>query len=163
MAKIDRIGFDPQAPADPDQQTDIINVTATVGANGVNNPEDVIIVQALLKFALEPRPDYRGVRFPEPSGANVVTTAQIIKKYQRHQSRSGSRVSIDGRVDPLKGGIYAYGKKKMWTIYTLNLDAVETALLSGAGDPIKAICRRWSVVDRILNKNGVGTLGLELE
>ena len=162
MAKIETIGFDASAPNDPDQQTEIINVSATVGANGVNNQEDIIVVQALLKFALEPRPEFREVNFPEPCGAFLKTTTQIIKKYQRHQSREGTRVPIDGRIDPLKGGIYAFGSKKMWTIYTLNIDALETALIGGYGDPIGAICKRWPFIRGILNKSGVGTLGLEL-
>lgn len=163
MAKIETIGFNPKAVNDPEQQTEIINVSASVGANGVNNHEDVIVVQALLKYALERNPDFRNSDFPEPSGAFIKTTAQLIKKYQRHQSRNGQKVPIDGRIDPVRGGIFAYGSNKWWTIYALNVEAFEPALLYGDKSPIEGICKRWAFIKPILNKNGAGSLDLSLE
>lgn len=161
MAKIQTVGYNPN---DPQDTTDIINVSASVGTNGVNNSEDVIVVQALLKYALEPRIDFRSAEFPEPSGAFIKTTAQLIKKYQRYNNRKENvRVAIDGRIDPVKGGAYANGTRKHWTIYSLNVEALEVALLSGHKSPIEGICKRWSFIRGILNKNGVGSLGLELE
>ena len=161
MAKIETVGFNLNNPQDT---AEIINVSASVGVNGVNNSEDVIVVQALLKYALEQRIDFRGAEFPEPSGAFIKTTSQLIKKYQRYNNREGNiRVSIDGRIDPVKGNAFANGTKKHWTIYSLNADAMEVALLSGHKSPIEGICKRWSFIRGILNKNGVGTLGLELE
>ena len=163
MARIDIIGFNPNAPDDPEQQTEIINVSAAVGANGVNNNEDVIVVQALLKYALERDPYFQNEEFPEPCGAFLKTTAKLIKKYQRYQSRNGQNVPIDGRIDPLKGGMYAYGSNKWWTIYALNIEAMKPALLSGHKSPIEGICNRWSFIRSILNKNGIGSLNLALE
>lgn len=161
MAKIETVGFN---PGNPDDKADIINVSASVGSNGVNNSEDVIVVQALLKYALEERREYRGAEFPEPSGAFVNSTAQLIKKFQRHNNRAQNvRVAIDGRVDPAKGGAYAHGSRKHWTIYSLNVAALEMAILNGQNSAIEAICNRWSFIRGLLNKNGIGSLDLELE
>jgi hypothetical protein len=163
MAKIERIGFDPKAPNDPELQTDIINVSAAVGANGVNYKDDVIVVQALLKYSLERHPKFKDVELPEPTGAFIGATARLIKKYQRYQTRDGQDVAIDGRIDPIKGGVFAYGTKKWWTLYALNVEAIRPTILEGHTSPIKAICDRWSIVKTILEKNGVGSLNLALE
>lgn len=161
MAKIETVGFNPR---NPDDKAKIINVSASVGANGVNNSEDVIVVQALLKYALGERREYWDAEFPEPSGAFIDSTARLIKKFQRHNNRAQNvRVAIDGRIDPVKGGAYAQGTKKHWTIYSLNVSALEIALLNGHNSAIEGICKRWSFIQGILSKNGVGSLGLELE
>ncbi|MEZ5426461.1 MAG: hypothetical protein R2747_09360 [Pyrinomonadaceae bacterium] len=160
MAKIDTIVFDPTIPDGRDR---MINVSATVGANGVNHQDDVIAVQALLKYALQWRNDFKGEEFPEPSGAFIKATAHLIKKYQRHMNRKSHNMSIDGRIDPAKSGIYAYGTKKIWTIYALHVDSIETALLSGHKTPIDGICKRWPFMEAILEKQGVGSLNLALE
>lgn len=160
MAKIENIKF----AEGPYNTTDIINVSASVGVNGVNRSEDIIIVQALLKYGLEGRTEFRDAEFPEPSGAFVKTTAKLIKKYQRFNNRSeGVRVSIDGRIDPLTGSVFAYGKKKHWTIYSLNVHAEEMSLVYYNTPLIEGICKRWPFIGEMLNKNGVGTLGLPLE
>lgn len=147
-----------------DMTDDVINVTATVGVGGVNLQQDVIVVQALLRYALESIPDFQDVKIPEPTGGDVRTTAEIIKKFQRYYNRTGRKpVSIDGRIDPIQGKTeYAYGTNKLWTLYALHTKAIEVSLLSGKGDPIKAICQRWSAVKAVL-ENSVGSLGLALE
>ena len=142
---------------------EIINIAATVGANGVNLKQDVIVVQALLKYTLEGIPDFRDVKFPEPTGTDVRTTTEIIKKFQRYFNRTNrQQVSIDGRIDPIKGGSpHAYGTTRLWTLYALHSKAREISLLSGNPPPIEAICRRWSAVSAVLG-NSVGSLGLVL-
>lgn len=142
---------------------DVINVTATVGVGGVNLQQDVIVVQALLRYALESIPDFHN-KIPEPTGGDIRTTAEIIKKFQRYHNRTESNpISIDGRIDPIQSKTrFAYGTNKFWTLYALHTKAMETSLLSGKGDPIKAICNRWSAVEAVL-QNSVGSLGLALE
>jgi hypothetical protein len=143
---------------------EVINVTATVGVGGVNLQQDVIVVQALLRFALEDVGGFQDVQIPEPTGGDVRTTAEIIKKFQRYYNRTKrDPISIDGRIDPIQGKTpFAYGTNKLWTLYALHQRAIETSLLSGKGDPIKAICRRWSAVKAVL-ENSVGSLDLALE
>ena len=156
MAKIINIEMSPGLT------DEVINVAATVGANGVNLQEDVIVVQALLKYTLERLSDFSDVKFPEPTGGDIRTTTQIIKKFQRYNNRGEKQtVSIDGRIDPIKG-IYAHGTNKYWTLYALHSKAREISLLSGSAPPVEAICRRWSAVKAAL-VNGVGSLGLALE
>lgn len=143
---------------------EVINITATVGVGGVNLEQDVIVVQALLRYALESVGDFQEVNIPEPTGGDVRTTAAIIKKFQRYQNRTERRpVSIDGCIDPIQGKTpFAYGTNKLWTLYALHQRAMETSLLSGNPNPIDAICRRWSAVKTVL-ENSVGSLGLALE
>lgn len=147
-----------------DMTDEVINVTATVGVGGVNLQQDVIVVQALLKYALESVWDFKDVKIPEPTGGDVRTTAEIIKKFQRYYNRTKrDPVSIDGRIDPIQSKTpFAYGTNKLWTLYALHQRAIETSLLSGTGDPIKAICRRWSAVKAVF-ENSIGSLGLALE
>lgn len=157
MAKIINIELHPGIP------NEIINISASVGAGGVNLQQDVIVVQALLKHALEPVWDFREVKFPEPTGGDIRTTTEIIKKFQRYNNRKTNQpVPIDGRIDPIKDGRYAYGTNKFWTLYALQSKALEISLFSGNSHPIEAICRRWSAVKAAL-ENSVGSLGLALE
>ena len=164
MPKIETVGFNPNNIYATEDTIEIINITASVGANGVNLREDVVVVQAMLKYTLERRPYFRGTVFPEPTGADAKATAELIKKYQRFNNKTSFiKVPIDGRIDPLKDGMYAHGTSKQWTIYSLQADALEIALLNGHPSMIEGICRRWSFIRGIFNLNGVGSLGLELE
>lgn len=142
---------------------EVINITATVGVGGVNLQQDVIVVQALLRYALESVWDFKDVKIPEPTGGDIRTTTEIIKKFQRYNNRTTKQpVPIDGRIDPIRDGKNAYGTNKFWTLYALHSKAMEVSLLSGNPHPIEAICRRWSAVKAVL-ENSVGSLGLALE
>ena len=152
MAKIETFTTNPDLP--PDHAIEFINLGASVGLNGVNRKEDVMVVQALLKCALESHPHFKDVKFPEPNGSLTRDLIEIIKKYQRFNNRNDPiKIPVDGRIDPLQNGLYVPGKRRFWTILALNARALETSLLSGGGDPIKAICRRWSAVGAILNND----------
>ena len=143
-----------------------INVTGSVGRGGVNAKNDVMVVQAMLKYALEDRAQFKNVPFPAPSGTIEEDTIQLIYKYQRHlRSRLRVRVSVDGRIDPARGE-RAFGSKGQWTIQSLNGDAMEAWLVfKGGGDNyIEAICRKYP---QVLNALGgsipVGGLSMSLE
>ena len=149
MAKIETFTENPSVP---DEAIQFINIGASVGLNGVNQKDDVMVVQALLKCALESHPHFKNVNFPEPNGLMTRDLIEIIKKYQRFNNRKDPiKMPVDGRIDPMRNGVYVPGKRKFWTIFALNTRALETSLLSGTGDPIKAIPRRWSTVGAILN------------
>lgn len=142
-----------------------LNVTAPVGANGVNLKDDVIVVQALLNYSLRYRNDFRGRKFPVVSGGMDAGTLRLIKKLQDFINKSPhhQNVTADGRIDPAKGDRVA-GKKRRWTILELNLLALETWLLDSArnGSPIGDVCARYPHVKEVLD-NSVGSLGLSLE
>ena len=157
MAKIETFTANPNLP--PDHAIEFINIRASVGLNGVNRKEDVTVVQALFKCALDSHPHFKDVKFPEPNGSMTREMIEIIKKYQRFNNRKDPiKIPVDGRIDPLQNGLYVPGKRRFWTILALNSRALETSLLNGSGDPIKAISRRWSAVGAILNSDD--TLGL---
>ena len=153
-----------------------VNLAAAVGTRGVNSKDDVIAVQALLKYAMSGRQAWEGVKFPEPTGAMDAATVSLIRKYQSFaRRRSNGAVSVDGRIDPAKGE-RAVGKRGMWTILMLNGDAMETWFLNGS--PNSSFIRDMGLkypafqvaigegvgsLNLTLEGSGVGTLGLELE
>lgn len=167
MAKIENIGG-----------SDQINLSASVGRNGTNHKDDVIAVQAMLKYALEGISGWEGVRFPQPTGTMDAQTRSLIKKFQRFLRRYNPTAPVDGRIDPADGQM-ARGKKVMWTIIALNTQAMETWLLNKrmGANYIHAVgllypAFKVAVGDEGVGSlnlpldggsNGVGTLGLELE
>jgi hypothetical protein len=141
-----------------------VNLSASVGRNGVNNKNDVLAVQALMKYGLEDNPDWRGMRFPEPTGTFDGLTLALIKRYQRHLKRLVSSAKVDGRIDPAKGTFTA-GGRVMWTILSLNSDAMATWIFNkqiGSGY-IHAIGQIYPAFKSAIGDGGVGTLNLELE
>ncbi len=144
-----------------------INIDASVGRGGVNNKQDVLVIQAMLKFALEGRDYFKGDVFPLPTGMMDANTLRLIEKYQRYlRLKRDVKVSVDGRIDPSKG-LYVKDRRKLfWTIIQLNGDALEMSLLfnkGGSGDYIQGIRNMFPQVNAILNGTAVGTLNLALE
>ncbi len=143
-----------------------INVGCPVGRGGVNQKDDVLVIQALLKYALEGRDYFRRDKFPEPTGALDPDTARLIEKYQRYLRRKRElKISVDGRVDPANGSIYVTGKRLKWTITMLNGDAMEMHLTHNRpGESyIHGICLFYPQVRAVLGELPTGTLGLPLE
>ena len=155
MAKIDVIN-----------DFEFLNVAASVGANGVNLRDDVVIVQALLHYSLRKRGGFRGLKFPVVSGAMDGGTTDMIRRFQHFIKKSPwhrTKVATDGRIDPAKGEEVA-GKKRRWTILELNYMALEMWLLdsSANGGFINDMSVRYPIVGEVLS-NSVGSLGLSLE
>lgn len=153
MAKIEIINEMPQ-----------VNVSASVGRNGVNNESDVIAVQGLMKYALEDTLEWRGIKFPEPSGVMDSTMRAIIKRYQRHLKRHVKNTTVDGRIDPAKG-LFTNGGKTMWTIMALNTDAINTWVLGKriGVNHVHAIGTLYPAFKAAIGDKGVGTLNLPLD
>jgi hypothetical protein len=153
MAKIEQINELPQ-----------VNLSSSVGRNGVNDKDDVIAVQALMKYALEGERDWAGIQFPEPTGTMDAKTRELIKRYQRHVKRLVNTAKVDGRIDPAKG-LFARGANVMWTIMSLNSDAMATWYLSKrlGRNYIHAIGTLYPAFKSAIGDAGVGTLNLELE
>jgi hypothetical protein len=143
-----------------------INVSNSVGRHGANDRADVLVVQALLKYGLEGRHYFRNHKFPEPTGTINENTIGLITQYQRYvRLKLKNRMSVDGRIDPSRGGIHVPGKRLLWTISSLNSEAMERYILesrAGAG-VIQSICLRYPQVKAVLGEIPVGTLGLTLE
>ena len=144
-----------------------INVSQSVGKGGVNRHDDVMVVQALLKYGLEDKYHFRKDNFPAPNGIMDKNTLRLIRKFQRYLRKIRKvKVAIDGRIDPSKGLYVRNRKKLIWTISHLNCEAVEMKLIYNKGrgtDYIQAVRSLYPQVDAILAGNAVGTLNLGLE
>lgn len=99
-----------------------LNVSASVGKNGVNLSGDVFLIQA---FFCEVLPYLYGIpaeNIPYPTGTYDNKTANLILQYQEKSSLSRKvKVWKDGLIDRAKGPTVP-GKKRVWTITYLNED-----------------------------------------
>ena len=142
-----------------------INLTASVGENGVNLKDDVMVVQAMLKYALEERYYFRKFKFPAPTGTIDNETKKLIWEYQRYLRKNDKKISIsvDGLIDRAAGD-KAFGKRGFWTILSLNGHVMEMLLLrGGVGNYFQDICRRYPQLNAVLDDIPVGELDLSLE
>lgn len=143
---------------------ELINVSGSVGKNAVNFKDDVMVVQALLKYTLSHLQPFRGVNFPTPTGAIDRDTVRLIRQFQEYWNRKVKNVklAIDARVDPVREGDTGGTLGK--TIDKLNGAAFEAWFLSGQKNEnyISDICKRFPQLNSIFTE-GVGTLGLSLE
>lgn len=143
---------------------DNINLTASVGDGGVNLKDDVMVVQAMLKYALEERLFFRKFKFPEPTGAMDRETLRLIREYQRFvRKKDKVSVSVDGVISRAVGE-KAFGRRGFWTILSLNTHVLEMRLLRGGeGNQFEDLCRKFPQLYAALDDIPVGTLGLSLE
>ncbi len=141
-----------------------INLTASVGDGGVNLKDDVMVVQAMLKYSLEEHPYFRKFKFPEPTGTMDKDTAKLIKEYQRFlRKKDKVSVSVDGVISRAVGE-KAFGKRGWWTILCLNSHVLEKRLLwGGQGNHFEDLCRKFPQLHDALDDIPVGTLELSLE
>lgn len=141
-----------------------VNLTASVGKGGVNYDDDVLAVQALMKYAFEGERGWEGYKFPTPTGTLCKLTRSLIKRYQRVIKRTVNSATVDGRIDPAKGTFPA-GSRAMWTILSLNTDAMATWLLSKrmGANYIHAVGMMFPEFRAAIGDRGVGTLNLELD
>jgi len=146
-----------------------INLTNSVGRKGVNNSDDVFVVQAMLKYAVEKNPYFAYTNFfPMPNGRMDDETLLNIKTFQFFvREKLNNRVSVDGRIDPAKGLFVSAckpgGRQRLtWTIGQLNGASLEAAFLKGAENYIADICKTFPQVKVILSRQTVGSLGLAL-
>lgn len=143
-----------------------VNLSASVGKKGVNDPRDVLAVQALLKYAFDGERGWKETVFPEPTGAFCDATRLIIKRYQRVIKRMQPAANVDGRIDPARGN-YPSGSRVVWTILALNTDAMTAWLLNRGKrvgrNYIHAMSTLYTGFRDAVGDRGVGTLNLELE
>ena len=143
---------------------EVINLTASVGVNGVNLKDDVMVVQAMLKYALAERSHFRKLKFPAVTGAMNDETKILIKEYQRFLRREDKNdVAVDGVIDRAIGE-KPFGRRGLWTILCLNSHVLVARLLSGGdGNEIQDLCRRYPQLHSVLDNVPVGSLNLSLE
>lgn len=140
-----------------------INLTASVGEGGVNLKDDVMIVQAMLKYALDVRLYFSKMQFPEPTGTICPQTVKIIREYQRFIRKvERASVSVDGVIDRAVGE-RAFGRRGTWTILSLNANVLEMRLFKGGvGNEFQELCRQFPQLNSVIDVP-VGDLNLTLE
>lgn len=141
-----------------------INLTASVGRHGINNKNDVMVVQALCNYGLSTNGDFAG-KLPQPTGAMDRNTRSFIKKLQHHLKKlKAGGITIDGRIDRAKGQ-FVEGKKSIWTIIHLNDLAQERWLFCGSrnNNYIEDMCFHYPQLVSIIKNNRFGTLDLPIE
>jgi hypothetical protein len=114
-----------------------LNVSYSVGKGGVNNRDDVMLVEAILKVL-----DDKWVggvprgRRPSPNGTATNETFGLIYKFQvAHQKATSSPRPIrDGFINKAKGGRCVPGTNRPWTIIAMSDALVETMLLETTRD-----------------------------
>lgn len=122
-------------------------VDAVVGAGGINNRADVLLVQHLLRLAWQDVPTSKGFRPPgetKPLNADGIygpTTQRFITFFQEEAKRRGAPVLQDGRVDAvISGGPRGSISNTMYTILAMNSArnsraAIQADISTDAGFP----------------------------
>lgn len=137
MAKIDT----------DDSGEKIINVDEKVGVRGVNDPNDVMVIQGMLNYLQQFTVKWTKVTVPVPNGTLDKSTQQAIFDYQQfvrsHPSQRKIWVAKDGSVSAFKKGTQLLHKQQ-WTILAMNGDCgmLNAALRDGV-DHIDAITMRF--------------------
>lgn len=125
---------------------EIINVGAVVGTSGSNLKDDVLVVQALLKYLAEgSTARWTSQVIPDPDGNLDSATRQAIYDFQAYVRRNSAPyywVSLDGRIGPYKPDVQLLYKQE-WTIIALNNYCGVIAAARIEGDHVNAICRKW--------------------
>ena len=128
-----------------DMGEDIINVSAKVGVRGVNDPNDVMVVQGMLKYLTQFTKKWTNVILPQPNGTLDRATQQAIFDYQQ-RVRSQPQVfwvAKDGSISSFKPGMQLLHKQQL-TITAMNGDcAMLSAALRDGKDHIDAITMRF--------------------
>ncbi|NNE98682.1 MAG: hypothetical protein HKN25_06645 [Pyrinomonadaceae bacterium] len=145
-----------------------INVCNSVGKGGFNARADVMVVQALMHYALPRLPYFHSTAFPMPNGNADEQFVRNIVKFQRYLRKNNRRVSVDGRIDPAKGMQAGRRKNLYWTIQQLNSLASDKWILLNNMNVedqdgfIDELRRLYPQVDAILAGTAVGSLSLAL-
>jgi len=113
----------------PEGSGHLYTVDKRVGMGGVNNQDDVLLVQFFLHAAMLPGrdggPGYKppGERPIKIDGMNGPQTIRYIKYFQAEGNRRNPRLPtvVDGRVDPIVGGkMFGTVQDEFMTILALN-------------------------------------------
>ena len=144
----------------------MINLTASVGEKGVNIKGDVMVVQAMLRYAVRDNPLFSRHKMPGVTGAIDNETKKLITDFQRFlRSIDEGDVAVDGLINRAVGK-KPFGRRRDWTIICLNDQILKARLLSGGSggeNEYEDMCRQFPQLRTVLDELPVGSLGLALE
>jgi hypothetical protein len=141
MAKLDKVeGYE-----GVENEVKFMNISNSVGHSGVNNRDDVMLVQALFKIsevALSPLLKIKKTRFPYPTGTFDSKTQDLITEFQ---FLPGHYEDVWGEalLCPVKGGPYKPWIYHIWNILHLDFYLVGSALLLGYKDKFEAMYKMF--------------------
>ncbi len=115
----------------------VYNIEHSVGQGGVNQQQDVRLIQTMLNELAIIRTDWApAAPLPVDGFASQVLRDWIIA-YQKHVHAQGQPIAIDGRVDPMavtKYGDWSSGFGGSWsTMFTLNYNLRKRAASAHEG------------------------------
>lgn len=112
------------------KEIEYLNIDATVGLDGVNNRDDVYLVQAFLYEVLTDKSfNFAVKRPPLPTGTFDAETKIALAEYKRicnqiaastSRSDGNNKVYYINHIDPIQDSIFAFGTKVLWALARLN-------------------------------------------
>jgi hypothetical protein len=120
-----------------------LNIDATVGSTGVNQHDDVYLIQVFLRELLTIRYkgtiDYHGDIKPPPfpTGVFTVDTQEALGIYKQIKNNASKRnpagnlkVYYDKNIDPIVGNIFAFGTQHPWAIVQMQGEITDMLLMN---------------------------------
>lgn len=145
-----------------------LNIDATVGTDGVNNPDDVCLVAAILHevlkynygsptFAVKPSPSLTGTfnseikdalaEYKKLSGERAANAKSNSNSYQIVRN---NKVYFKNHINPIRGSIYAFGKNVLWTMARLNEELVLNSI-NGSFDTVEGLMfHKYPILKKII-------------
>lgn len=127
----------------------LLNVTRSVGDKGVNSPDDVYLVQALLRELTTGRRggNNNGIIYPFPTGRWDRDTRFCLQLYQQKNQQTCTshrdRIATDCLINHAVGE-RSPRKNKPWTILQMNYDVIEGYMLQGfSGTHIEVLMEKY--------------------
>lgn len=110
----------------------VYNIDQSVGQGGVNQPQDVRLIQTMLNELAKIRVDWAPSTLLPVDGVATPVLRDWITAYQKHVRAAGQPITVDGRVDPMavtKLVDWSSGFGGSWsTMFTLNYNLRKRAL-----------------------------------
>lgn len=118
-----------------------LNIDAKVGIDGVNIPNDVYLVQALLFEVLTNRFSESRVNPPFPTGTFNSATSEAMAEYKRLKNEiakkypvGNPKVYFENHIDPIQGSIFAFGTNVPWAMVKLQSDILDMLVIKNLID-----------------------------
>ncbi len=110
------------------QESPLLNISQTVGRDGINLHDDVYLVQSLLREVLE---YFSHATFAYPTGLFTESTNQQLEAFKLYLKKRHDKCFFEGHIDPVKDSIFAFGSRHTWAIVKLNSYLIDKLAING--------------------------------